>query len=35
MDREILEAIEAAVAFARASPVPTPEQAEQDVFAGR
>jgi pyruvate dehydrogenase E1 component alpha subunit len=33
MDREILRAIDAAVAFAEASPVPSPEAALEDVFA--
>lgn len=33
MDREILRQIDAAVAFAEASPVPPPEAALQDVFA--
>jgi pyruvate dehydrogenase E1 component alpha subunit len=33
MEREILGAIEAAVAFAEASPFPRPEQAIDDVFA--
>lgn len=33
MDREIVRAIDAAVAFAEASPVPTPESALEDVFA--
>src|SRR5215469_3872259 len=33
MDREIMTAIEAAVAFAEASPFPLPEQATDDVFA--
>ncbi|MBV9014642.1 MAG: pyruvate dehydrogenase (acetyl-transferring) E1 component subunit alpha, partial [Alphaproteobacteria bacterium] len=33
MDRDILGGIEAAVAFAEASPFPLPEQATDDVFA--
>jgi len=33
MEREILGAIEAAVAFAEASPFPLPEQATDDVFS--
>jgi pyruvate dehydrogenase E1 component alpha subunit len=33
MDREIMAALEAAVAFAEASPFPTAEQATDDVFA--
>ncbi len=33
MEREIIAALEAAVAFAEASPFPTPEQATEDVFA--
>ena len=33
MDREILRAIDVAVAFAEASPVPCPEAALEDVFA--
>jgi TPP-dependent pyruvate/acetoin dehydrogenase alpha subunit len=33
MEREIMAAIEAAVAFADASPFPRPEQATEDVFA--
>jgi TPP-dependent pyruvate/acetoin dehydrogenase alpha subunit len=33
IDREVLGAIERAVAFADASPFPTPEQATDDVFA--
>jgi TPP-dependent pyruvate/acetoin dehydrogenase alpha subunit len=33
MEREILGALESAVAFAEASPFPTPEQAIEDVFA--
>jgi len=33
MDREILEAIEKSVVFAKASPFPTPEAALDDVFA--
>jgi TPP-dependent pyruvate/acetoin dehydrogenase alpha subunit len=31
--RDVREAIEAAVAFAKASPLPQPEDALQDVFA--
>jgi pyruvate dehydrogenase E1 component alpha subunit len=33
MDGEVMAAIERAVAFAAASPFPTPEQATDDVFA--
>ena len=33
MEREIMAALEAAVAFAEASPFPLPEQATDDVFA--
>src|SRR5690349_2312787 len=33
MEREIMAALEAAVAFAEASPFPTPEQAAEDAFA--
>ena len=33
MDREVLEAIEKSVVFAKASPFPTPEAALDDVFA--
>jgi pyruvate dehydrogenase E1 component alpha subunit len=33
MDRAILERIEAAVAYAKASPFPAPEKALEDVFA--
>jgi acetoin:2,6-dichlorophenolindophenol oxidoreductase subunit alpha len=33
MDRDVMAAIEAAVAFAEASPFPRPEQATEDVFA--
>jgi pyruvate dehydrogenase E1 component alpha subunit len=33
IDRDVREAIEAAVAFAKASPLPQPEDALQDVFA--
>jgi acetoin:2,6-dichlorophenolindophenol oxidoreductase subunit alpha len=33
MDREVMAAIEAAVAFAEASPFPRPEQATEDMFA--
>jgi pyruvate dehydrogenase E1 component alpha subunit len=33
MDREILEAIERSVVFAKASPFPAPEKALEDVFA--
>jgi acetoin:2,6-dichlorophenolindophenol oxidoreductase subunit alpha len=33
MERDIIDALEAAVAFAEASPFPTPEQATEDVFA--
>ena len=33
MDREIMDAIERAVAFAEASPFPVPAQATEDVFA--
>ena len=33
IDREIMGAIERAVAFAEASPFPTPAQATEDVFA--
>jgi TPP-dependent pyruvate/acetoin dehydrogenase alpha subunit len=33
MERDIMGAIEAAVAFAEASPFPLPEQATDDVFA--
>jgi len=33
MEREIMAALEAAVAFAEASPFPTPEQATEDAFA--
>jgi TPP-dependent pyruvate/acetoin dehydrogenase alpha subunit len=33
MEREIMDAVEAAVAFADASPFPLPEQATDDVFA--
>ena len=33
IDREVMGAIERAVAFADASPFPTPEQATDDVFA--
>jgi pyruvate dehydrogenase E1 component alpha subunit len=34
MDREILDAIEASVTFAKNSPFPKPEAALEDVFAG-
>jgi len=33
MEREVLRAVDAAVAFAQASPVPLPESALEDVFA--
>jgi TPP-dependent pyruvate/acetoin dehydrogenase alpha subunit len=33
IEREIMGALEAAVAFAEASPFPLPEQATDDVFA--
>jgi TPP-dependent pyruvate/acetoin dehydrogenase alpha subunit len=33
MEREIMAALEAAIAFAEASPFPTPEQAIEDAFA--
>jgi acetoin:2,6-dichlorophenolindophenol oxidoreductase subunit alpha len=33
IEREVMAAIEAAVAFAEASPFPAPEEAAQDVFA--
>jgi TPP-dependent pyruvate/acetoin dehydrogenase alpha subunit len=33
IDRDVREAIEAAVAFAKESPLPQPEDALQDVFA--
>ena len=33
MERDIIGAIEAAVAFAEASPFPLPEQATDDVFS--
>jgi len=33
MERDIIAALEAAVAFADASPFPTPEQAAEDAFA--
>jgi TPP-dependent pyruvate/acetoin dehydrogenase alpha subunit len=33
MEREIMDALKAAVAFAEASPFPLPEQAIEDVFA--
>jgi pyruvate dehydrogenase E1 component alpha subunit len=33
IDRDVSEAIEAAVAFAKASPLPKPEDALLDVFA--
>ena len=33
MEREVMAALEAAVAFAEASPFPTPEQATEDAFA--
>ena len=33
MERDIVGALEAAVAFAEASPFPLPEQATDDVFA--
>jgi acetoin:2,6-dichlorophenolindophenol oxidoreductase subunit alpha len=33
MERDIMAALEAAVAFAEASPFPTPEQATEDAFA--
>ena len=33
MDREVLATIEGAVAFAEASPFPTPEQALEDMYA--
>jgi TPP-dependent pyruvate/acetoin dehydrogenase alpha subunit len=33
LDREVLDAVEASVAFARASPFPKPEAALEDVFA--
>jgi len=33
LEREIMAALEAAVAFAEASPFPTPEQATEDVFS--
>ena len=33
IDRDVRAAIEAAVAFAKASPLPQPEDALQDVFA--
>jgi pyruvate dehydrogenase E1 component alpha subunit len=33
LDREVMGRIERAVAFAEASPFPTPEQATEDVFA--
>ena len=33
MEREIMTALEAAVAFAEASPFPLPEQATEDAFA--
>jgi pyruvate dehydrogenase E1 component alpha subunit len=33
MQREVMAALEAAVAFAEASPFPLPEQATDDVFA--
>jgi TPP-dependent pyruvate/acetoin dehydrogenase alpha subunit len=33
MERDIMTALEAAVAFAEASPFPLPEQATDDVFA--
>jgi TPP-dependent pyruvate/acetoin dehydrogenase alpha subunit len=33
MDREVMAAVEIAVAFAEASPFPTPEQATDDVFS--
>jgi len=33
LEREIMAALEAAVAFAEASPFPLPEQATDDAFA--
>ena len=33
MEREVIAALDAAVAFAEASPFPTPEQATEDAFA--
>jgi TPP-dependent pyruvate/acetoin dehydrogenase alpha subunit len=33
MERDIMAALDAAVAFAEASPFPTPEQATEDAFA--
>ena len=33
IERDIMAALEAAVAFAEASPFPLPEQATDDVFA--
>ena len=33
MERDIIGALEAAAAFAEASPFPLPEQATDDVFA--
>jgi pyruvate dehydrogenase E1 component alpha subunit len=33
MDKEVLDSIELAVAFAEASPFPTPEQALEDMYA--
>jgi TPP-dependent pyruvate/acetoin dehydrogenase alpha subunit len=33
MEREIMATLEAAVAFAEASPFPTAEQAAEDAFA--
>ena len=33
MERDIMTALETAVAFAEASPFPTPEQATEDAFA--
>ena len=33
MERDVMAALDAAVAFAEASPFPTPEQATEDAFA--
>jgi len=33
IDAEVMQALEAAVAFAETSPLPRPEQATEDVFA--
>ena len=33
MERDIMTTLEAAIAFAEASPFPTPEQAAEDAFA--